>query len=149
MANRGKAALVPELCCHDALASLEFYTQTLGFRVLYDRVEKGFYYLERQGSEIMLEQMDGGSWLAAPAERPMGRGISFQIMTTDLAGLYERCKTNGATIFMDWEEAWYRADDQYLGQVQFIVQDPDGYLLRFAEDLDAQAEMPQSGRVVG
>ena len=148
MANRAKAALVPELCCHDVLASLKFYTKSLGFRVLYERPEKGFYYLERQGSEIMIEQLKDSSWVAAPAEKPLGRGISFQIMTTDLASLYQQCKTLGAPIFQDWEEAWYRADDQYLGQVQFLVQDPDGYLLRFAENLGVRPDPPKTGRTV-
>lgn len=38
------------------------------------------------------------------------------------------------------EEKWYRADDAYLGNKQFIVQDPDGFLLRFFEDLGERAE---------
>jgi hypothetical protein len=33
-----------------------------------------------------------------------------------------------------WEK-WYRAGDRELGQRQFLVQDPDGYLLRFCQDL--------------
>jgi hypothetical protein len=33
------------------------------------------------------------------------------------------------------EEKWYRADNVYVGNRQFIVQDPDGYLLRFYQHL--------------
>lgn len=29
----------------------------------------------------------------------------------------------------------YRQDNKLLGNKEFLVQDPDGYLLRFAEDL--------------
>jgi hypothetical protein len=36
---------------------------------------------------------------------------------------------------MPMEEKWYRANDTQLGNRQFIVQDPDGYLLRFFQDL--------------
>jgi len=59
--------------------------------------------------------------------------MHFQIGTTDLAALYETCKTANAMIFRDWEEAWYRAAGHYIGQVQSIVQHPDGYLLRFEQ----------------
>ena len=33
------------------------------------------------------------------------------------------------------EDKWYRADDIEIGNRQFIVLDPDGYMLRFAEEL--------------
>jgi hypothetical protein len=38
-------------------------------------------------------------------------------------------------LFVPLEERWYRRDDVLLGNRQFLVQDPDGYLLRFFEDL--------------
>ncbi|HSW93417.1 MAG TPA: VOC family protein, partial [Gammaproteobacteria bacterium] len=43
-------------------------------------------------------------------------------------------KKYGAVIFLPIEEKWYRANNVELGNRQFIVQDPDGYMLRFAED---------------
>lgn len=33
------------------------------------------------------------------------------------------------------EERWYRVNEQETGNRQFVVADPDGYLLRFFEDL--------------
>ena len=33
------------------------------------------------------------------------------------------------------EENWYRQDDKLLGNKEFLVQDPDGYLIRFSQDL--------------
>ena len=36
---------------------------------------------------------------------------------------------------MDVEEKWYRRDGFEVGNRQILVQDPDGYLLRFTEDL--------------
>ena len=33
------------------------------------------------------------------------------------------------------EEKWYRKNDKEVGHKQFLVQDPDGYLLRFFQDL--------------
>jgi hypothetical protein len=40
------------------------------------------------------------------------------------------------------EEKWYRVNDQETGNKQFLVQDPDGYLLRFFEDLGIKREKP-------
>ena len=146
MGNR--PSLVPELGCQDVLTSLRFYTDVLGFHVRYDRPEKGFYYLERQGAEIMIEQLDESSWVAAKAERPFGRGMHFQICTTDLAALYKTCKAAGDVIYRDWEETWYRVGDHFAGQIQFIISDPDGYLLRFEQELGTCKD-PQTGRIVG
>ncbi|MFT4960496.1 MAG: catechol 2,3-dioxygenase-like lactoylglutathione lyase family enzyme [Paracoccaceae bacterium] len=148
MTTEPKANLVPELACRDASDSKKFYVEILGFRVLYERSEHGFHYLERQGAEIMIEQLSDTSWITDTLEPPFGRGLHFQIETTDLTALYETCKTNGVKIFREWEEAWYRAGDHYVGQSQFIVCDPDGYMLRFIEDLGTRVEPPESGRVV-
>ena len=36
---------------------------------------------------------------------------------------------------MEIQENWYRADKVVIGQKEFLIMDPDGYLLRFAEHL--------------
>ena len=46
--------LVPELHCSDLDKSLAFYVGLLGFRILYDRPEDRFAYLDRSGAELML-----------------------------------------------------------------------------------------------
>ena len=33
------------------------------------------------------------------------------------------------------EEKWYRKNDTEVGNKQFLVQDPDGYILRFFQNL--------------
>lgn len=129
---------VPELYCTNLEETLAFYCGVLGFSTLYIRPEDRFARLERQGSEFMFEELNvenGRKWLTGALERPFGRGISFQIDTTDVEDLYARVQSENATVFLPIEEKWYRADDKYFGCRQFIVQDPDGYLLRFAEDL--------------
>jgi hypothetical protein len=68
-------------------------------------------------------------------EHPYGRGINLQIAVSDVAALYARCIAYGARIFLPLEERWYRRDDALTGNHQFVVQDPDGYLLRFFQDL--------------
>jgi hypothetical protein len=94
--------------------------------------------LERQGSRIMLEELVLGSarsWVAAPPEAPFGRGINLQIETDAVDVLYACVQKAEAKIFLPIEERWYRAGDVELGNRQFMVQDPDGYLLRFFQDL--------------
>ena len=61
--------------------------------------------------------------------------MNLQIETSAVDDLYARAQKAHATIFLPIEEKWYRADDVYLGNRQFIVLDPDGYLLRFFQDL--------------
>lgn len=36
---------------------------------------------------------------------------------------------------MQPEVKWYRMDDEEVGVQQFLVQDPDGYLIRFQSSL--------------
>ena len=76
-------ALVPELNCTNLQTSLSFYIETLGFQILYDRPESYFAMLERQGAQIMIEQINTGErmWLTAELENPFGRGVNFQIRT--------------------------------------------------------------------
>jgi hypothetical protein len=38
-------------------------------------------------------------------------------------------------VFLALEDKWYRQNNRMVGNRQFIVQDPDGYLLRFFQDL--------------
>jgi catechol 2,3-dioxygenase-like lactoylglutathione lyase family enzyme len=137
--------LTPELACSDITISLTFYTQVLGFAVDYQRPEDGFAMLERQGARLMLDRLrqnPGSSgtgtdrnWLTAKLERPFGRGINLQIETTQVDTLYAAVQHAGAPVFLPIEDTWYRRGQVYLGNRQFIVQDPDGYLLRFFESL--------------
>lgn len=138
-------ALTPELYCSDIKVSLQFYTELLGFNIQYQREEEGFAMLERQGSRIMLDEIpknsvDGSNriWLTAPLEAPFGRGVNLQIMTDKVDELYDRVQKSGAKIFLAIEEKWYRANDSEIGNRQFIVLDPDGYMLRFFQELGTQ-----------
>ncbi|MDD3289180.1 MAG: VOC family protein [Alphaproteobacteria bacterium] len=128
--------LIPELLCTSIKTSVAFYTEVLGFKILYQREERRFAMLERQGAQIMLDEFkpgDPGSWHAAPMEAPFGRGMNLDIHTDNVEDLYARVQASGAKIFLPIKDAWYRADNIDLGSRQFIVLDPDGYLLRFSE----------------
>lgn len=139
-------SLTPELYCSSIEASLVFYTEVLGFEIQYQRKEEGFAMLERQGSRIMLDEInknltDGAKriWLSAVLEKPFGRGMNLEMRITQIDALYKRVQQSGATIFLPLEEKWYRVNDSEVGNRQFIVLDPDGYMLRFAEDLGCRS----------
>ena len=129
-------SLTPELSVRDFASSLEFYTRVLGFTVRYERPEEGFAFLELGAATLMIDELgQGRDWQTALLEYPLGRGVNFQIMTGDLEPLLERLNRAGIALFTDVEEKWYRKNQLEVGNRQFLVQDPDGYLLRFAQDL--------------
>ena len=131
------AALVPELDVSDLEASLAVYCGVLGFQIRYRRPEDRFAYLARDGAELMLEEAAGPGrrFRTAPLEAPFGRGMNLQIRVADAADLLRRARAAGLQIVLDLEERWYRRDGDEAGNRQFIVADPDGYLLRFFQDL--------------
>ena len=87
----------------------------------------------KKARNIMVEQPDGTghSWKTAELEQPYGRGINFQIEIADVDSLYQKLADMGYPLFMEIEEKWYRTGDTMGGNRQFLIQDPDGYLLRF------------------
>lgn len=131
--------LIPEFICSNYQESLDFYLNTLGFRVEYDRAEEGFAMLEYQGAMIMIDQINleegKRSWVTGDLEKPYGRGINIQIEVTGINDLYERAKSRNAKIFMEIEDKEYSCDGEVTVSRQFIIQDPDGYLLRFFEEV--------------
>ena len=136
------AKLVPELLVSNFVQSLKFYTEVLGFKQLYDRPEEAFAYLDRDGAQIMIVQHvaeDERSWTAAELAQPYGRGMNLEIEVMDVDALHESCVHDGARIFLAMEEKWYRRDALLLGVRQFIVMDPDGYLLRLSQSLGTRS----------
>lgn len=131
--------LVPELYVKNIAATRDFYIDLLGFKVLYERPEDKFLYLERGNARMMLEELGiGRNWITGDLEHPWGRGINFQIEVENVDELYAKVLSAGITPFLSIEEKWYRKGDSHVGNRQFIVQDPDGYLLRFFQDLGSR-----------
>lgn len=130
------APLVPELLVADIQRSLAFWRDLCGFSVAYHRLEEGFVYLDQEGAQVMLgETGHGREWITGPMDRPLGRGLHFQTRLRDIEPILQRLEAANWPLFMEPEEKWYRADGIAVGQRQFLVQDPDGYLIRFAMPL--------------
>lgn len=130
----GFAAMVPELDVGDLQASLAFWIDLLGFELAYSRPEAGFAYLQRGALQIMLCQING-EWLTGALERPFGRGVNFQMAVPDAAAMAARLEAAGWPLFRPLEEKSYRVGGTTRRSREFLVQDPDGYLLRFAQSL--------------
>lgn len=140
----GKAApaVVPELAVRDWRESLAFYTEVLGFHCAYSRPAEGFAYLEREGAEIMIDQIGTGRDFDAGLDRltgPLGRGVNLQIRVSDVAPLLNALAQREWPLALALEDRWYRIDGGKVGNRQFVVADPDGYLLRFFQDLGERA----------
>ncbi len=141
----GFAALVPELDVTDLQASLRFWCGPLGFEIAYDRPAARFAYLTRGKLQVMLCERNG-HWEVAELHRPFGRGINFQMNVERVAPILAALEAADWPLFRPPNEAWYRAGGREGGQLEFLVQDPDGYLLRFAEDLGERMP-PQPDRL--
>lgn len=132
------AALVPELSVRDCRVSAAFYVGLLGFETLFERPEEGFAYLRLGEADLMLDQIGLGRdfpGVPSPRDRPFGRGVNLQIAVPATAPILERLAAAGVALALGPEERWYRRGDVEIGQRQFLVADPDGYLLRPWEPL--------------
>lgn len=125
--------LTPELDVGNVDRSLAFYVGVIGFRVVFTRPEDRFVYLDLDGVHLMLEELGGsGRYFSnAPLAHPYGRGVNFQIEVADVDALYARIRAGGFEVPIPLEDRWYRQDATENGNRQFVVADPDGYLLRF------------------
>lgn len=129
--------LVPELDVSDLDESLSVYVDVLGFSCHVIRPEDRFAYLVREGVHLMLEEAAGPGrrFHTAPMERPFGRGMNLQIEVADVDTLYASVHRAGLSVVIPIDERWYRQDQTEAGNRQFVMADPDGYLLRFFQDL--------------
>ncbi|MHC8303780.1 bleomycin resistance protein [Pseudomonas sp. PB3P13] len=132
--------LVPELIVSDIKASLKFYCKALGFKIEYERPEVGFAFISYNGSQLMLDQdnAEASPWRIEPLEHPYGRGMNLSIDCPDVAALARIATVSGYPLHKPVETCWYRENKSLLGESNFLVLDPDGYLLRFAQALGSR-----------
>jgi catechol 2,3-dioxygenase-like lactoylglutathione lyase family enzyme len=131
-------ALVPELAVSDWQKSRAFYCDLIGFHVVYERPEEGFTYMALGEAQLMIDQIGAGRTFDqkdAPAEFPFGRGMNLQISVPSLQPILARLERAGIALYLPLEEKWYRRGATEVGNRQFVVADPDGYLLRPFESL--------------
>ncbi len=133
--------MVPELSVSNFERSLAFYVDVLGFSIRIKRESPDFVYLEQEHVHMMLEQINDEGWITGELEAPLGRGVNFQIELSDLEPLVKRLQTHKVPLFRELKETWYDIGEKLSGERELLLQDPDGYLLRFTQHL---GEKPKS-----
>jgi catechol 2,3-dioxygenase-like lactoylglutathione lyase family enzyme len=127
--------LIPELCCKNLEKTLDFY-KLLGFKVEYEREENRFAFISIDSAQFMFQELkEDDKWSVGELTYPFGNGINFQLEVDNINEIYKSLVDNDYKITFDIEENWYRQDNKLLGNKEFLIQDPDGYLLRISEDL--------------
>ena len=135
--------LIPELTVSNLEKSLHFYVKTIGFKIEYQREEENFAFVSLQGSQVMLDERNG-NWETGRLERPFGRGINLQIEVDQLNPILKSIEASSYILMKPPWESWYRKDSESVGQREFLIQDPDGYLLRFAEHIGFRSALKDS-----
>lgn len=121
--------LIPELSVSNIENSKNFYLK-LGFKIMYERKEDKFVFIEYEGNQIMLEEIND-NWNTGILEYPFGRGINISMSVNNINEFYNDLKNKGFTFFKDIMLNKYKVDEIVYEDVEFLIQDPDGYLLRF------------------
>ena len=75
--------IIPELVVSDFQASVSFWTEVLGFEVMYRRLAPDFVMLRLHRAQVMLTSRHESSWITGEMARPCGRGINLEIEHPD------------------------------------------------------------------
>ena len=121
-------SLIPELSVTNIEKSKEFYL-SLGFKIKYERPENKFCSLELEENQIMIEEIND-NWNTGTLEYPFGRGINISMSVSNVKELYNNIINKNIKPFKELETHSYRVDDINYEDIEFLIQDPDGYLLR-------------------
>lgn len=124
--------LIPELSVSNIEKSYEFY-KNIGFEKMYERVEDKFVFLEFNGNQIMIQE-NNNVWDTGKLEYPYGRGINISMEVKNVENIKKCLQSMNYPLFQDIKETKYRVNDKDYIDKEFLVQDPDGYLLRFTEE---------------
>ena len=122
-------SLIPELSVTDIEKSKEFYLN-LGFKIMYERKEDKFCFLYLEDNQIMIEEINN-NWNVGEMKYPFGNGINISMTVTDIDSFYEKIISKKIVLFRKIKTSKYRVDDIIYEDKEFLLQDPDGYLLRF------------------
>ena len=121
--------LIPELSVTNIDKSKEFYLK-LGFKIMYERKEDKFAFLELEGNQLMIEEIND-NWNTGKLEYPFGRGINISMTVSDIDNYYQELVNKNIIFFKDIMINEYGVNGKTYLDKEFLVLDPDGYLLRF------------------
>lgn len=122
-------SLIPELSVTNIEKSKEFYLN-LGFKIMYERKEDKFCFLYLEDNQLMIEEINN-NWNVGEMKYPFGNGINISMTVSDIDSFYESIISKKIVLFRKIKTSKYRVDDIIYEDKEFLLQDPDGYLLRF------------------
>lgn len=122
-------SLIPELSVTNIEKSKEFYLN-LGFKIMYERKEDKFCFLYLEDNQIMIEEINN-NWNVGEMKYPFGNGINISMTVSDIDSFYESIISKKIALFRKIKTSKYRVDDIIYEDKEFLLQDSDGYLLRF------------------
>ena len=93
----------------------------------------------------MLWERDG-SFETGTMERPFERGAMFQVYVDSVITVAAALSASGWPLYAPLRDVWRRWGDREGGQREFLVQDPDGYLIIVAEHIGERPLRERSRR---
>ena len=121
---------IPELSVFDIERTKKFYRE-LGFKIEYERTEDKFVFMSFQDSQFMFEQIHDEGWNTGELIYPLGRGINFSIAVDNIEELYKLVNHLNIELYRELTRNIYQVNGIEEMQIEFLIQDPNGYLLRF------------------
>jgi uncharacterized glyoxalase superfamily protein PhnB len=121
--------LTPNLVVANVERSLAFYRDILGFAVTTTVPESApyvFAIVQSGGVEIFLNAPEpAGAEYPSFKDRPIGGTLTLFVNVTGIDHVFEALRSR-VKVIMPLEKKWY-------GVTEFAFEDPDGYVLTFAE----------------
>jgi hypothetical protein len=76
-----------------------------------------------------------GRYETGTMEHPLGQGAMLQVYLESIDQISTALQKEKWPLYEEPKERWYRAGKVENGMRQFLVQDPDGYLILFGQSL--------------
>ena len=135
--------LIPELYVSNFEESLVFYCEWLYFKLEYARSERKFAFLSFDASQLMLQQREPSDNHSGPLDYPYGRGVNLQIQVPDVEAVAKVLNEHDYPARSPVQEKWRQISEiELVGSRELKVLDPDGYYLRFAQELGFKPKSP-------
>ncbi|MEX2165422.1 MAG: VOC family protein [Methyloceanibacter sp.] len=126
--TRQVESISPVLLVADVVKAAEYYERRLGFTVRVVGEPPNFAIVRRDGSSIMLNQVETGAAIHPNAGYDGRYDVYVRVSNADV--LFQEIKARGADI------AFEPSDEPYLMR-EFAVRDSDGHLLAFGHDISS------------
>ena len=92
-------SLIPELTVSNIEESKRFYTN-LGFKIVYERIENKFCFLQLEKNQIMIEEKNG-NWNTGELKYPYGNGINISMQVSDVEKMFNDLKESKQKFFLE------------------------------------------------